>query len=76
MADGNVMQFLHANPDTNRSDFVSAVFISFQFLFKALIYNCQVRDAARGLQYLHSNDIVHGNLKAVSLILSRSFLSI
>lgn len=33
----------------------------------------QATDAARGLLYLHSKDIVHGDLKAVSTLVPNSF---
>ena len=62
---GNVAKYLEANPDASKADLVSTR--RNLVLYNAFPDRCpKLLQVAKGLQYLHSLDIVHGNLKAVS----------
>lgn len=64
MSHGNVQTYLKNNPKSNRSKLVR--------MFESnigrpmLTVRLKVRDIILGLDYLHSINIIHGDLKAVS----------
>jgi serine/threonine protein kinase len=64
MVNGNIVEFVRAHPNHNRLRLVSggsgSILPSYQ-LFG------QLAGVATGLEYLHEHDIIHGDLKGVSL---------
>ena len=60
---GNITQYLESNPDASRSELVAVPPFRTQHVPNQSLKLLQV---AKGLQYLHSLDIVHGDLKDVS----------
>ena len=66
---GNITQYLESNPDASRVKLVIGFLYTSHSLF--LIINPKLLQVAKGLRYLHSIDIVHGNLRGVSEVLSR-----
>ena len=61
MPGGNLPGYIANNPDADR---VSLVGIPSTALCEALIHH-KLSDVAEGLNYLHSCDMVHGDLKGV-----------
>ena len=61
---GNIIQYLESNPDTSRPELVSIYLHSVRSAFPDICL--KLLQVAKGLQYLHSLDIVHGDLKGVS----------
>lgn len=59
---GNVRHYLEVNPDAPRLPLVSLRFVS---TFTMSDYR-KIRGIANGLTYLHSQGIIHGDLKGVS----------
>ena len=63
----DVMRYLRQNPTADRLMLVSddmMCSLSFQLTFK-----CQIRGLASGIVYLHELEIIHGDIKGVSLYL-------
>jgi serine/threonine protein kinase len=61
---GNVRAYLKAHPDDNRLQIVCLPMIpDWELVF---IFHMQLHGISLGLVYLHSYQIVHGDLKAVS----------
>jgi len=64
LANGNARDYLVAHPKGNRLHIVRIQHPYLPFdLFQTLLD--QLHDIATGLDYLHSQQIVHGDLKAV-----------
>ena len=61
---GNIMQYLESNPNASRSKLVTVLpcFVHNSFPH----YSLKLLQVAKGLQYLHSLEMVHGDLKGVS----------
>ena len=66
MMNGNINEFVKADPDADRLGLVS-------FPFEVLLYRFllttarppQLRDVGRGLDCLHGQGLIHGNLRGV-----------
>lgn len=69
MRNGNITQFLRDNPSFPRSSLVSLTSTPTQI--RRLIY--QIYDIVCGLDHLHVNNLVHGNLKGVNSTRSCQF---
>jgi len=65
MVNGNINDFVKAHPDANRLELVS---LSFRVsLFSLMVESfIELEGVARGLIYIHSQGMVHGDLKGVS----------
>lgn len=70
MPNGTIVDYLKRNPNAHRRKFVSVTTFVGIWLASALPRSCQVRDIAKGLIYVHSIGLVHGDLKAVGLLRS------
>lgn len=64
MTNGNINQFLKTKPKANRMFFVRIITLISSRV--ELRNSLQLVDVANGLEYLHSVDLVHGDLKGVS----------
>ena len=64
MTNGNINQFVRVHPETNRFKLVRLPSVKLPCLFIQLEFP-QLEDVAKGLIYLHSNGMVHGDLKGV-----------
>ena len=65
MSNGNINQFVKAHPKVNRLRLVRPPFASLHPSFRQL-KSLQLEGVAKGLIYLHSNEMVHGDIKGVS----------
>jgi serine/threonine protein kinase len=71
MPNGTVVRFLKPRPDENRSSYVCfSYLIIAHFSLTPSIY--QLMDIVNGLIYLHSLNIIHGDIKGVSTVLNSS----
>lgn len=74
MENGNIVAYLERNPDAPRKPFVCPSF--FGLRYPSLKYGLsKIYDIASGLEYLHAEHIVHGDLKGVRLTFE-NYLSI
>lgn len=71
MPGGELRNYIKQNPDTSRINLVG----SFLPLPHSVSPSPQLLGIAKGLAYLHSYDVVHGDLKGVCSYLSRRILS-
>ena len=69
MTNGNIIEFLKANPGANRFELVSfsfknslPCFIPGLLMLESLV---QLADVARGSIYIHQRGMIHGDLKGV-----------
>ena len=63
MVDGNIMDFASKHPEVNRLRLVCPISVFPQFLDAKI--PLKLAEAASGLEYLHSMDIMHSDLKPV-----------
>ena len=67
MANGNINQFVATHRDANRFELVGPPPAScYPHLSLTIMWIPQLGDVARGLVYMHSQGMVHGDLKGVS----------
>jgi serine/threonine protein kinase len=64
MENGNINEFIKMHPDANRAQLVSRHF-RFEIYDRYAERVPELVDVALGLQYLHSFNFVHGDLKGV-----------
>ena len=62
MSGGDLPEYLEQNPDADRLQLVRAL----PTVFITLLLRYQLSDVAEGLCYLHSCNVIHGDLKGVS----------
>ena len=68
MSNGNINQFVSIHQDANRFELVSPPFKLLNPPSSSTIMRfLQLIDAARGLDYMHGQGVVHGALKGVRL---------
>ena len=60
MSAGDLLEYVKMNPTAKRLSLVGA-----PFTFIPLLPSQQLSDVAEGLCYLHSHDVIHGDLKGV-----------
>ena len=65
MSNGNINEFVKAHPKVNRLQLVRPPFATLLSPFRQPKFP-QLKGIAIGLIYLHSNGMVHGDLKGVS----------
>ena len=58
---GNVLEYIQTIPDVDRLELVGVP----PFELACTDTRYQLSDAANGLSYLHSRNVIHGNLKGV-----------
>ena len=63
MTGGDLTEYINKYPDADRISLVSAPAVVFDPMFTPLRH--QLSDVAGGLHFLHSRNIVHGDLKGV-----------
>ena len=61
MSGGNLGEYIKNNSDVNRLKLVGAPLSRLSRAYS----RCQLSDVAKGLRYLHSCNVVHGDLKGV-----------
>lgn len=64
MENGRITEYVNKNQNADRVNLVSGAFCSVTVAFECQI--SQLWDVADGLYYLHSRNIIHGDLKGVS----------
>ena len=72
MPDGDILKYLSKYPGANRAAIVSICVIHASE--RTLSPAPKMIGVADGLSYLHFNDVVHGDLKGVSIIYHRGFV--
>ena len=68
MRNGCITKYIRDNPHANPLELVCVIFMRNVCFFP--IYFClfrKLKDAANGLNYLHTSGLVHGDLRAVRL---------
>ena len=70
MPGGDLTAYITRNPQTNRLNLVSQIW---RLLKNMCLVFCELVDVAKGLQYLHLSDVIHGDLKGVSLCHCQTF---
>ena len=70
---GNITQFLESNPHASRSKLVTPLLCLVPVCRLICLKLLQV---AKGLQYLHSFDVVHGDLKGVSALSPQTYATL
>jgi len=66
MTNGNINEFVKAHPHENRFELVSSPLkLLTPFITNTRLW--QLGDVARGLVYMHSQGMIHGDLKGVCL---------
>ncbi|KAG6908633.1 hypothetical protein DXG01_003811 [Tephrocybe rancida] len=66
MENGDIVTYLQHNPLTDRRSLAS---VTHSLSIQSLINTTQAFDIAKGLYYLHSNGIIHGDLKGPNILI-------
>ena len=61
MPGGDLSDYIEANPGADRLGLVRIPLV----VITSCLPGCQLHDAAKGLDYLHSRNVIHGDLKGV-----------
>ena len=69
MSGGDLQEYIKKNLDADRLKLVGVTPIA----FIPRLHPCQLSDVAEGLRYLHSCNVVHGDLKGVRDYLKSHF---
>ena len=69
MENGRITEYVRKNPEVDRVSLVSGFLSTFTTPFEREI--SQLWDIADGLHYLHSCNVIHGDLKGVSQFVPR-----
>ena len=74
MPGGNLRKYVRANPGADRLKLVRAILPVTIRVSRLFVH--QLHDAAKGLNYLHSRNVIHGDLKGVRDCLEPRFTDI
>ncbi|KAF8197415.1 TKL/TKL-ccin protein kinase [Pholiota molesta] len=67
---GNVLKYVKIHIEADRMLLVCTR-IPILYILQALIFNwTKIRGAAQGLEYLHSKNVIHGNIKCANILVS------
>lgn len=68
MANGTILDYLKQYPNAYRKNFASATgpLLSNELTFKCVSF--QIKEMTEGLRYIHTLGLIHGDLKAVSVL--------
>lgn len=70
MENGNIIQYLRERaPDAHRIPNLVRSFRCLHRIYSNCNRSIQLFDIAQGLRYLHGKNVIHGDLKAVSLLI-------
>ena len=67
MVNGSINQFIMVHKDVNRFELVGFSFLLQLYSLLIATLFAQLQDVSRGLIYMHSQGMIHGDLKGVSL---------
>jgi len=67
MVNGSINQFIISHRDVNRFELVGFSFLSQPHSLLMATLLVQLQDVSKGLIYMHRQEMIHGDLKGVSL---------
>ena len=67
MTNGNIHDFMKVRPDANRLELVGFCLTTPASSSLTVGYLIQLGDVAKGLIYIHSQGMIHGDLKGVCI---------
>ncbi|KAK0499826.1 kinase-like domain-containing protein [Armillaria luteobubalina] len=72
MSNGTAPQFLKQNPSANIDKLVGFYLLSVLFL-EVTLSACQLFEIAQGIEYLHSQSVVHGDIKGGNILIDEQW---